>query len=232
MPASSRTLGLLLSGVLVTGWFPSAAWAQTADAARAPPATRFVHVRIEGTDDAELEANLAGRWTIVCAGSCDAMLPAAADYRIEGPLIRTSPIFHLDGSAGERLTLDVNAGSSSAFNGGVVLVPVGALGILGGLAAVFFGQLATEGGSDPSAPPVPNSALGPGLIVASLGAVAVVVGIVLITRNSGTSVVQRGAGGPVPPASALARLPVWRESSSEATAMPPILGAPVWSTRF
>ncbi len=73
-------------------------------------------------------------WIEVCSGGCDRALDLDATYRINGRGVHKSKPFHLDGEPGEHITLDVHAGSSGAFAGGIALTAVGSFFLAGGTA--------------------------------------------------------------------------------------------------
>lgn len=184
--------------------------AQTAAATPVTPITGSATVHITG-DEVVLQTQRGGAWEAVCESPCDRELPLDSNYRITGSSIRTSGAFRLLAKPGEHVTLDVNAGSSAGFTGGVTMA------LLGGLTATvgFWGWYVAllnnatydctgdgycyDGNHHVS--PVPWA------ITMGVGAAVGTVGLILAVANEKTKVAQQtGAPDPKKEAS-LAPLP-------------------------
>jgi hypothetical protein len=206
---------------------------QVAPLPRRQGATVWVHV--DGAEGAEIQQDAGDdEWTMVCSAPCDLQLPAGRNYRIGGGGLRASRPFHLAGAPGDHVNIDVNASSTSWFVMGIVIVPVGGLVMVIGLAVGLVGSIvsATTTGVDQSNA---SSAAGAGWVTFALGAGAMVGGIVLIVNNAHSSVTQSMAGvqtGLLVQGDAWKRVPTWRDATPEQKALPPVVGLPLWSAKF
>jgi hypothetical protein len=96
-----------------------------------------------GGEDAELQArdvSRRGEWTTICRAPCTTRAPASFAYRVSGPGAPWSKTFTL-GPEEWPLSIHARPGSTAAKTTGVVLVPVGGLGVLFGfIGAVSSGR--------------------------------------------------------------------------------------------
>ena len=175
--------------------------AQVQAASQPPPAiTGSATVHIVG-DEVVLQMQRGGGWETACSSPCDRALPLDMSYRVTGSSVRTSGAFRLLAKPGEHVTLDVNTGSSTAFDGGV------AMALLGGLTATigFWGWYVVlinnstydynyDSGyysQSNHISPVPWA------VTMGIGAAVGTVGLVLAVANEKTKV-QQQAGAPDP----------------------------------
>ncbi|MGH7282903.1 MAG: hypothetical protein ACRELY_15370, partial [Polyangiaceae bacterium] len=196
----------------------------------------FVHVV---GDEVVLQMQQGGAWETACNSPCDRELPLDSNYRVTGSNVRTSGAFRLLAKPGDHVTLDVNAGSSAGFSGGV------AMALLGGLTATvgFWGWYVTllsnvsyddcyDGeycSSSHHTSPVPWA------ITMGVGAAVGTVGLILAIANEKTKVAQQ-TGAPDPKKEALLaplpdRSPTWlnlKPSGFPAAPEP----TPIFSVKF
>lgn len=163
-------------------------------------------------DEVTLQMQRGGAWETACTSPCDHELPLDVNYRVTGSGVRTSGAFRLLAKPGEHVTLNVNTGSSTAFDGGV------AMALLGGITATvgFWGWYVVlinnseyeydynDGyytSQSHHISPVPWA------ITMGVGAAVGTVGLILAVANEKTKVAQQ-AGAPDPKKDAsLAPLP-------------------------
>jgi hypothetical protein len=196
----------------------------------ARPATK-VWVHIETARPLVLEGRApGGPWAAQCASPCDAELPLDRTYRIKGSWVRSSNDFTIDATAGQRVIWKVNAGSTAAFAGGIVLVSVSPVILLFGLLIDLVGAALSAN------PEAPVEAVGS--LVALAGATGIATGIALIVGNTHTSFTQilgpsQPALRPPPPrGDAWLPLPSWHEASSVERTLPPIQSIPLLTRSF
>ena len=202
-----------------------------------PAAAATVLVHLDGAPDATLEQDTRGdgTWTAICAAPCDTRLPTDPSYRINGDGLRSSSPLHLSARSGDRVTLAVHPAWTGLFVVGIALIPTGVAASIGGAFVIALGNAFPDRGSDPSAPPPPNTAAGTGWLLVGVGAAATVGGILLVAFNSSTSVQQApgpASGGLALQGDPLRIVPQWREAAPEDAAMPRVTGSPVWTVRF
>jgi hypothetical protein len=195
-------------------------------------ATVWVHM--EGPDEARLQEDTTGdgNWQTVCAPPCDAQLPVAPDYRIEGGGLKTSSVFKIAGAPGEHVTITVNGGSKAWFVLGIVITPIGGLlALIGSVIGLAGSVAASEPGAGQQAA---NNVAATGWVTFAVGGAALVGGILLIINNAKTSTTQESSGGQAGAiqTDAWRHAPAWREASPELKAMPPVVGVPLWTGRF
>jgi hypothetical protein len=161
--------------------------------APAAAVTGSVHVTMDGDNDAVLEQDHGGAWSVVCTGACNASLPLEPMYRISGSGVRTSGSFHLLGKPGDRIALHLNTASSAAFGGGVTMA------LLGGLAATigFWGSLIASSNDDQYnyeydeyQQPQHHNSVVPWIVTGLVGAAVGTVGLVMAVSNEKTKVNQ------------------------------------------
>ncbi|MGH7329102.1 MAG: hypothetical protein ACREJX_12195, partial [Polyangiaceae bacterium] len=103
----------------------------------------FVHlagdkvVLEEDSDDTDWHED----WTKVCESPCDAAVPLHDIYRVEGPGIRPSAPFHLQGQAGDIVDVHVTAAESANFFIGVTTTVAGGGTTLVGLVGWYLSAL-------------------------------------------------------------------------------------------
>lgn len=153
-----------------------------------------VSVHMTGSENAVLQTERAGAWTAVCTSPCDHPLPLDAVYRIDGSGVRTSGAFRLQGKAGDRVTLDVNAGSSGGFTGGVTMAVLGGLTATVGFWGLYVVAIANSPGYDYSTDSYNyrshNLSYAPWAITLGVGAVVGTVGLVMAVVNQKTKIDQ------------------------------------------
>lgn len=208
-----------------------------AGAARtAPASTPGVTIRIEGSDDAELQQDVTGDgdWQVVCEAPCNKAFSTSFDYRIKGPGIRASNPFALHAEPGGTETLHVNPASSQSFGWGVVAAAVGgAVAYVGFFVGIFgsFGYTSRDNGQTVSHPPDPGLASA-GWTMLGVGGAAAAGGLVLLLSNRRTGVVQQGGTDASPSEALRAPSPTWHEVSSVERTVPAALTFPVLGTTF
>jgi hypothetical protein len=124
-------------------------------------------------------------WVPVCIGPCAAAAPLGERYRVAGPGIRRSKPFEI-GPGQSRLRLNAATGLTAPFVVGVVAIPVGSVALAFGALVAGFADLCGTDNHDPHACDQRDAAKTGGLLAVSLGAVAVVAGIVLVVTNKTT----------------------------------------------
>jgi hypothetical protein len=205
---------------------PSTAHAQQVPVAQAPtppaptPETR-VWVHLDGPGSAILQRQEDnGSWETVCSGSCDRQVPLAGLYRIDGKNVRTSDAFELQGAPGDHIALKVRAADATVHDLGMLGIALGALGVIGASTELALGDQ--------------ENRLGGPIAGLTVSGTLIVFGAIFVLANSGTTVSplqpSKGehavAGTPGRPS------PTWRGASLEERAMPPSVGATLWSLRF
>ena len=142
--------------------------------------------------------NADGTWRTVCRGTCDERLPSDGVYRIDGPGLRASKPFQVEGP---NAWLGVTTGSWAGFAGGLTLtilgLPATGFGGLGlmvdGLAHAYCGGTCSGG----------DNLLLPSVLLLIGGMVMSITGVATIAANRRTRV--SGA--------ATARVATWRETT-------------------
>jgi hypothetical protein len=214
--------------------------AQTPPPVGAVPEARrgaLVVVQLEGADGAELQrrdGNDDDDWVTVCSGPCNVRVPVGPEYRIAGGGIRPSRPFQLAGAPGDRVTIDVTAGSTGWFVLGIVIIPIGGVVMLTGLVIGLIGSAVAQGATGADHDTATAWASG-GWVTFALGTAAMVGGVLLVINNGHSSVTQNV--GRVPAAlllqgDAWKRAPAWKEATPVERALPPVVGFPVWTGRF
>ena len=100
-----------------------------------------VKVHMTGDSGLVLERRIEDTelWESLCVGACDAKVPLAGSYRLNGRGLRPSlPISLLP--APNVLRLEARPAYSAAMAGGITLVIVGPLAMIGGLVAATVGS--------------------------------------------------------------------------------------------
>jgi hypothetical protein len=110
------------------------------------PAVAGVMVRIDSPEPVDLEAQVDGKWTVVCSAPCGKPLSPTLLYRVSGKDVRASREFRLE--PGKTITLDIEPGTKPNRVGGVIMVVVGLAGLVPGavvttleMAGLFMGAL-------------------------------------------------------------------------------------------
>jgi hypothetical protein len=158
-------------------------------------------------------------------------LPTGPDYRIDGAGLKTSSVFKLSGGQGDHLTVTVTGASKTWFILGIVVTPVGGLVSLIGLLTGLAGSL-SETVSTGTAHQEASSIASAGWLTFGVGVAALVGGIVLLVSNSKTSTSQDLGAAQVGALSTQRPVPVWRDVPAVEKALPPAIGAPLWTAHF
>ena len=159
----------------------------------APPAPaqtahREVIVHLNATPDVTLEREDDGDWTEVCFAPCDMPFSARKRYRVGGG-IRDSDPFWLRQTQPGLAIVDVDSRSRGLHAFGDVLIGVGSALTFGGLLAAGMGAATANCSSGPTRDSCGAGHLvAPGLGVAALGVVAIVVGVDLAIVNNASRV--------------------------------------------
>jgi len=148
----------------------------------------FVHVRATETPVVlERLHDGSGRWDAVCRSPCSATVDSAADYRIAGDGIRRSRVLTFQKPFN---VVTPTPAFNAAFAIGIGAIVTGSVFLTGGVVgASFAGVVATLlCNPDPECRNVFFGLTTAGIGVAISAAVAIVVGVVLVTRNAATDV--------------------------------------------
>ncbi len=170
----------------------------------APPLTGpKLLVHLEATRVVRLARyeTVRGVWDDMCESPCDKQVPVDGDYRIEGVGVRPSGRFSLQGKAGDRVVIEVNAASKGWFAAGLVSGGVGLLTIVIGLYIVAVGAIGnsidkgfcsgtTTSGCGSSTTTSSDSIKAAGWTVTGVGAVLSTLGVIAIASNWSSSVAQ------------------------------------------
>jgi hypothetical protein len=198
-----------------------------------PLAGPMVLVHLDGPDDAQLQQDATGdgSWRTVCSPPCDQSLPVGPDYRIEGGSFKSSSVFKLSGGQGERVTVTISGASKGWFVAGIVATaiaaPVSLISLLTGLTASLEAGVTTGSIHDQA-----SSFASGAWTVFAVSAAALVGGIVLIVTNAKTTTTQDVGIAQAALLATPAHRPTWREPPPEEKAMPPAVGAPLWTVHF
>lgn len=162
--------------------------------ARAQPSSRvIVHVSGDVENVMVEQSNFEGRWTAVCAGTCDAPLETTGWYRVTAIGGLPSEPFDLEDNGTHHVELTVSHGHRSAVRiAGILLVPLGGGVIFTGLTLLASGAL-TQACSDCVSGYADTTELNIGWTMVGIGALMAVVGTVLIAsghRTAATIVTQ------------------------------------------
>lgn len=172
--------------------------APTAPAPTAPTAQKLVHIEASRVVALERQSDNAKVWVVVCSSPCDRHVPASGTYRIAGSGVRASRAFVIDAGTGDRVYIDVDAGSKGWFVGGIVLTSVGGGAAIIGLILALVATDSHITGHD--------SLATAGLTTAGLGVLGTVAGIVAITSNA-KSLATVSSTAPTP--TDASRAPTW-----------------------
>jgi hypothetical protein len=196
-----------------------------------PTGSAVVH--LEGDSIVSLERREGRSRVFACTAPCDAELPLSGLYRVVGPGVRATPSFRLNAQPGEHIVVDATTASKGGFAGGIVLTSVGGFSFL--LGALVLLTVATADAADSASGGSHDDGnagtVGLGMLVG--GAVAVVVGVLVLTSNRHSKVDQRN-GGALPDHSrddAWRRVPQWRDDKS-ASGLPKAVGVPIFEQAF
>jgi hypothetical protein len=188
----------------------------------APEQRAVVHIETDAPVVLEQRIEGTREWVPACSAPCDTPLRLSASYRIAGSGVRNSPPLRLQASPGERVVLDVNAASSGGFRGGVIATSVGGGVVVAG--AIILGlNWFYDGG--------PNERINAlGFVMMGAGAVAAVVGVILLASNGHTNV-RESAEIPSRRTDAWLRLPQWNEDKT-AVGAPRAVGVRLFEAAF
>ena len=100
-----------------------------------------IKVHVEGDPNLVVERRIEDTdlWESVCTGACDRKLPLTGRYRLLGRGIRESLWIALVPPEKDALKLDVKAGYSTAWAGGIALVAIGATTMFAGTIGYVVG---------------------------------------------------------------------------------------------
>jgi hypothetical protein len=100
-----------------------------------------IKVHVEGDPNLVVERRIEDTdlWESVCTGACDRKLPLTGRYRLLGRGIRESLWIALVPPEKDALKLDVKAGYSAAWAGGIALVAIGATTLFAGTVGFIVG---------------------------------------------------------------------------------------------
>jgi hypothetical protein len=105
----------------------------------APATSGMVTLHIESPEPVSLEKRNGAAWEHVCNSPCDGQVSVADEYRVTGENLNDSAAFLLDGSKGEKITLNVSPGSKKKYTTGIVLLGAGGALALGGVITIAAG---------------------------------------------------------------------------------------------
>jgi hypothetical protein len=127
-------------------------------------------------------------WHTVCTSPCDREVSIDGDYRIAGDGVHASRPFQIEARAGQRVVMEVDAGSRGGFVGGIVLTAASP-----GIALAGIGIAALAEHSKTA------SDVGLGLVLG--GVVGLVIGLVMLgTSITSQSQQIQNSAPPQPPA--------------------------------
>jgi hypothetical protein len=197
--------------------------ADTAAAPAAPAGSVIVHIESPRVVTLEKRSGRNGAWEHVCNSPCDVATPTSEEYQILGEELNASTPFLLDGSQGEKITLEVTPGyHNTGARGGWVLAGGAAL-IVGGVVTLVAGSKSNYVAGDDGAGTSHNQNtdfIFAGSILLTAGIIAAIGGGALMYDNAHTKV--EGAIGATPDKKddvkaqvqvTAQRLPQWREDS-------------------
>jgi len=163
------------------GYPPYPAWG-------APPPPRWVLVELNSDDPRVRIDRVIGNSRVpVCYAPCGKMLDTGSVYVIEGDGVRATSQFVLPDDR-DKVTLDVQAGSSARVAGGVILLGAGAASAYLGFLVWELGKISEFGSTTSSSS---NDRVRTGAVMMLIGIPAAVVGLILTitthtTVNSST----------------------------------------------
>jgi len=202
------------------------------------PAEGKVWVELKADGDVRLEElSPAGHWETTCAAPCGIEVPAGLDYRVAGSGSYASPSFKLQGRPGQRVLLDVSMASKAGFGVGITLVTAGGLAAFLGLYVASVASVPQCSGTDEGLACSSNGGtVRTSLVVALVGAVGAIAGIVLAESNRRTTTSQALIHGPSTARNdhdgAWVRLPTWTEPAGVERALPAAQVVPIFSRSF
>ncbi|MEO8874435.1 MAG: hypothetical protein ABI461_02515 [Polyangiaceae bacterium] len=218
----------------------------TQTTAPTPPTEQgMVFVHVEGADvDLEMQTNgtnapsgkrVKGVWATMCTAPCDQELPLSGSYRIAGSGVRASKAFKLSGKAGDHILINVDASSTGAFAGGIVLVSVGVPVFFIGTMVELVVAIVNAASKVDNSYTDTSGAQVVGLSMMGLGVAGVITGIVLIAGNGSSKLDQTIATPETKKAASnggdiFGRTPVWRDH--EGPKLPPFQAVPLLTGTF
>ena len=169
-----------------------------------------------------------GEWMNACVSPCDVQMPLNNDYRIVGSGVTGSGEFNLEGAAGQRVIIKINAGTTFGLTAGLataasgLLVVIVGLYVVAGAAAVnatsnlsscLNGSLSSTSSSCRESDS--SSGTTAGLVITGLGLAAIGVGgvIAIINWRTGQSQEVQSPRQGMLSNDAWKRAPMWREAS-------------------
>jgi len=172
-----------------------------------------------------------------CAAPCDRSMLLDGTYRIDGPEIRSSWPFHLEGAPGERVVVSVSPSLRSAYSTGNTVSRVGLVAAGVGFGAALVGGLAgtsagdANGGAPAPCPACTASFVGGGiLMIAGIGVATAGLVMTLSNLSSGTSE-RREVPSPAP-IDPPRREATWRAPDAWETELPRPAGARLFEVHF
>jgi hypothetical protein len=185
------TPGQAVTITLPSGEHRTLPWAalDRVDIARARPtaAPSQTTVHLDGARDDVVLQSLDSRrgteapWQTVCRGACDRPLPSDNLYRIDGPGLRTSKPFKIEGASA---SYRVSTASSAGFALGLTLLIVGGAALLNGVG--FLVVAAVDNAQFGRSIDVGGFAIA-GAVLSGIGLPSTVVGLVLMKMNGRTT---------------------------------------------
>lgn len=186
-------------------------------------------------------ANGSG-WYEACSSPCDEEMPLNDEYRIAGAGIFQSSEFHLEGSPGGQVVLNVDPGTRSGVLAGGILTAVG--GLVDYLSLIVLAAGASQSstcsydsgyGSSCSSNNDGKGATAAGLAMLAGGTAAMVIGVIIMVANSSTGVSQNEStskSASLRPLDSYRRDPMWHTAGATMPAATPTLSIPFLSGTF
>jgi hypothetical protein len=203
---------------------PAPEAAPAAPTAPASPAGSVtVHINAPKSVTLEKRSGPGAPWEHVCNSPCDIATSTSDEYQILGVELNASTPFILDGSQGDKITLDVTPGYHNAGARGGWLLAGGAALIVGGVVTLVAGSKSTVVPGDNGVGTTHNQNtdfIFAGSIVLTAGVIAALGGGALMFDNAHTKV-DGAIGAPADKKTDVKsqvqvtgqRLPQWREDS-------------------
>jgi hypothetical protein len=188
-----------------------------------PPGTVIVHINSEKKVTLERRSSASSPWEHVCNSPCDVSASLTDQYQVLGDELNASAPFVLDGSGGDKVTLDVTPGYHNKGARGGWILAGGAVLIVGGVVTILAGSRNDDvGGANATTTNNQNTDfISAGSILIAAGVVAAITGGAFMYDNAHTKV--NGPVGQVPDKAdgtvksqvqvTAFRTPTWREDT-------------------
>jgi len=146
-----------------------------------------IKVHVEGDPNLVVERRIEDTdlWESVCTGACDRKLPLTGRYRLLGRGIRESLWIALVPPEKDALKLDVKAGYSTAWGGGIALLALGATAMFAGTVGFVVGASQNQNQEIPCSFQSPCSDQHENHSVAIAGGMAFIVGALMVGGGIG-----------------------------------------------